>query len=74
MDVYQKLIEELAKVSKKQGITRESNLKDIGIDSLDLLSLVVKLEEIFNIEFSDDELASLHTVNDVVTVIERKKK
>ena len=54
------------------NITMESNLKDLGLDSLDLLEIVTEGEELLNIRFDDDELVSFKTVADVVNSAERK--
>ena len=64
-----KMLEE--KVNGKE-VTKESNLKDLGIDSLDLVEIVLQAEEEFNITFSDDELNSFKTVNDVCKVLDNK--
>lgn len=57
---------------KDVNITMESNLKDLGLDSLDLLEIVTEGEELLNIRFDDDELVSFKTVADVVNSAERK--
>lgn len=64
-----KMLEE--KVNGKE-VTKESNLKDLGIDSLDLVEIVLQAEEEFNISFSDEELNSFKTVNDVCKVLDNK--
>lgn len=64
-----KMLEE--KVNGKE-VTKESNLKDLGIDSLDLVEIVLQAEEEFNITFSDEELNSFKTVNDVCKVLDNK--
>ena len=42
---------------------------DLGIDSLDLVDLAMAFEDEFDIQVSDDELASLKTVRDVASYI-----
>ena len=61
-----------AKVTGKE-VTLESNLKDLGIDSLDLVEIVLQAEDEFGITFSDEELNSFKTVKDVCTVLDSKK-
>ena len=41
-------------------------------DSLDLVEIVLQAEEEFNISFSDEELNSFKTVNDVCKVLDNK--
>ncbi|MEG0276877.1 MAG: acyl carrier protein [Coprobacillus sp.] len=55
-------------------IKLESNLKDdLGIDSLAAVELSLDLETEFDIEISDEELAALKTVEDIVKLIESKQ-
>ena len=61
-----------SRVKDANSITMESNLKDLGLDSLDLLEIVTEGEEKLNIRFDDDELVSFKTVGDVVRSAERK--
>lgn len=42
---------------------------DLGIDSLDLVDLAMALEDEFDIQVSDDELATLKTVRDIASYI-----
>ena len=42
------------KVTGKE-VTLDSNLKDLGIDSLDLVEIVLQAEDEFGINFSDEE-------------------
>lgn len=45
--------------------------EDLGADSLDAVELNMALEEEFDIKISDDELASLKTVGDIIACIEK---
>ena len=54
------------------GMTMETSLKDLGLDSLDLLEIVSEGEELLNIQFEDEELMSFKTIGDVVTCAEGK--
>lgn len=55
-------------------ITLESSLKeDLGIDSLAAVELSLDLETEFDVEISDEELAALVTVEDIVKLIESKQ-
>ena len=55
-------------------IKLESNLKDdLGIDSLAAVELSLDLETEFDVEISDEELAALVTVKDIVELIESKQ-
>jgi acyl carrier protein len=39
------------------SIREETRLRDLGIDSIDMVRLITKLEEVFHVSFSADELA-----------------
>ena len=55
-------------------IKLESNLKDdLGIESLAAVELSLDLETEFDVEISDEELAALVTVKDIVVLIESKQ-
>lgn len=61
-------------VSSDIEITRESTLKELQIDSLDLVEVVVTAEEQTGATFEDDELLDLKTVGDVVDLLDKKTK
>ena len=49
------------------------NLKESGMDSLSIVSLIVDIEEAFNITFNDSDLdpVNLITLNDIKKVMEK---
>src|ERR1700721_238069 len=71
--VAEKVITTLASVKRipADKITLETNLQDLGIDSLDVFTLLFELENAFKISIPDDDVRSLRTVNDVVTGIKK---
>jgi acyl carrier protein len=48
--------------------------EDLNIDSLDSVSLIMELEDLFNIKIQDDEAQNLKTIGDIVTFISARKK
>lgn len=46
-------------------------IEDLGLASLDLLELRYELEELWQITIENSELAQLHTVSDVVRLVEK---
>ncbi len=53
-------------------IDEDTNFKDdLGVDSLDLLELVMAFEEEYNIELNPEELEDIQTVGDVVDFIKK---
>ena len=71
LERIEQIFTELLKVEK---IEPEMELKVLGLDSLDLVEVMMRLEEEFGIEFSNDEMLGFSTVADVVAEIERKTK
>jgi len=53
-------------------ITEETSFKDdLGVDSLDLLELVMAFEEEYNIELDPEELEGIQTVGDIAEFIKK---
>lgn len=53
-------------------INEETSFKeDLGVDSLDLLELVMAFEEEYNIELDPEELEGIATVGDIVEFIKK---
>lgn len=50
--------------------TRESTFEQLDLDSLDVLTLVMALEDEFEIEVPDDDAETLTTVEQAITYIE----
>lgn len=51
------------------GITPETNLRDLELDSLDMVELVMNMEEAFNMAIDMEE--ELHQVKDIVALIDK---
>jgi acyl carrier protein len=71
--VAEKVIATLASVKRipAEKITLETNLQELGIDSLDVFTLLFELENAFKISIPDDDVRSIRTVNDVVEGIKK---
>lgn len=71
--VADKVVATLASVKRipAESIKLDSNLQEMGIDSLDVFSLVFELENAFQISIPDDDVRSIKTVSDVVEGIKK---
>jgi len=71
--VEEKVIATLASVKRipADNITVDTNLQDLGIDSLDVFSLLFELENAFKISIPDDDVRSIRTVNDIVQGVKK---
>ena len=55
-------------------ITPESNIiKDLGLDSLDIVDMLMKVEETFGVTIDDGDVVEMKTVADVVRFKEKEK-
>jgi len=72
-DTSNKVIEIVAQKLKidKNTITSIATLQDLGADSLDLVEIVMKLEEVFGIEINDEDAEKLHNINEVVEYVQK---
>lgn len=56
-----------------EDIAVEANFtEDLGVDSLDMVEIIMELEEVFEVELEDGEADELQTVDDVVNYIAKK--
>ncbi|WP_343188941.1 phosphopantetheine-binding protein [Buchnera aphidicola (Chaitoregma tattakana)] len=59
---------------KIKNITKNFSLKkDVQIDSLEKIELIMRIEEKFNIKIKDNEIEQLETVNNIKKYILIKK-
>ncbi len=57
----------------EEAVKPAANLfDDLGLDSIDLMSAVMAIEEQFGIEVSDPELENVTTVGEAVELLESK--
>ena len=71
--VAEKVISTLASVKKipAEKISIDTNLQELGIDSLDVFTLLFELENAFNISIPDDDVRSIKSVKDIVDGIKK---
>lgn len=69
-----------ALIAKTTGVAEESiepTLRfnqDMGMDSLDVVNLVIEFENEFHVEFTDDEAEKIITVKDARELLMKKMK
>ena len=57
----------------RNDVTLECDIiKDLGLDSLDIVTLIMAVEDEYGFTADDDEIAALKTVGDVVSYIEKR--
>lgn len=69
MGLEEKVIEAVAKVAKRKPaeVRLESSFEDLGMDSLDRVTLLFELEQMFDISIPETEVQGIQTVGDIVT-------
>jgi acyl carrier protein len=60
------------KVKPEEVIAKASIIDDLGADSLDTVELVMRLEDKFKIEITDEDATTMNTVGDVLKYITRR--
>ena len=67
METFELLRSLLAeKVKDNAEITPRTNLRELGIDSVELVEILLNFEEKMNLTFEDEAMLKLSTVQDVL--------
>lgn len=80
MDIFSKVKEILgAQVNRKkfdpEKIQEDTNLEDLGLDSLDVAEVVINLEQEFSLdEVSQEDMLKLKQVKDIEDLIKNSQK
>lgn len=72
--MIEKKINEIIKKIIKKKIPLNKNLLQSGIDSLDLTTIFLTIEDEFKIKFKRNYYDKLKTINDFVGYIQKNKK
>lgn len=72
-DTYSKVVDVIAEKTNvdKAIINGQSTFATIGADSLDMVEVIMKLEELFSVEIKDEDVEKLATVNDLVDYVHK---
>lgn len=54
---------------KNKEITENSTFKELGLDSLDLVEVVLEVEELLHYKFEDEDLINFKSIKDVLDKI-----
>ncbi|WZO99714.1 acyl carrier protein [Isosphaeraceae bacterium EP7] len=64
----------VGKLAPETKVSSESRLsEDFGIDSLDQVSILMKIEDSFGLEINDDDVSGLQTVGELADHVARTK-
>ena len=74
MDTRKVVSDILAKRIDISNLKEEDSLKNIGLDSLDLVEVMLEIEDTLGIEFDSEEIGELTTLKSVLDLINSKIK
>ena len=74
MDKINEIKARLAKAAHKDKIDESMSLRDLGIDSLDIVEMLLELEEECGVHFDDMDMSNLVTVKDLLDAIASQLK
>jgi len=66
----------IEKATRKQcvRIDTQATFKDLGVDSLEVVQILVAIEDIYGIDLVDDEMRNIHNMQGFICYIENKVK
>ena len=64
------ILTESLEISTSQIIPEAHIIDDLGADSLDIIEIVMRLEEVFDIQIEDEEADQILTVQNIINYIE----
>ena len=68
-----KLIVEQLNVTEEECVPEATFIDDLGADSLDLVELIMAMEDEFGFEISDDDLAKIASIQNVIDYIKARQ-
>ena len=74
MDIKKVVSDILAKRIDISNLKEEDSLTQIGLDSLDLVEVMLEIEDALGVEFDSDEIGNLTTLKSVLDLINTKIK
>jgi len=74
MEVINTVKQILAKRVDISNLKEEDTLTSLGLDSLDLVEVMLEIEDKLGVEFTSEEIADLDTLKSVVDLINKKIK
>lgn len=69
-DKVRKAIAEKLEVDLEEVTPEASLIEDLGADSLDIVALIMLMEDMFDVDISDEQAEKLRTVKDVIEFLE----
>ncbi len=74
MDIKKTVSEILSKRVDISTLDEGDSLQALGLDSLDLVEVMLEIEDALGVEFDSEEIQEVTTLGDVLKLIEKKLK
>jgi acyl carrier protein len=68
-EVTQEIIDLVKTEATEVDLTGDSDLQDVGLDSLKFMSVVFKIEARYDIELQEEDAEDLRTVGDLASLV-----
>jgi acyl carrier protein len=68
-ELTQEIIDLVKTEATEVDLTGDSDLQDVGLDSLKFMSVVFKIEARYDIELQEEDAEDLRTVGDLVSLV-----
>ena len=72
LDQIKAILKDYVEVPEDKIIPEANLVGDLGLNSLDVMNLVMEFEDAFGIEIPDEDIGRFMTVQDVVEYVEDK--
>ena len=66
---YKEEVFAIIKSKTNKSFDLESNIRDLGLDSLDLVEMMVEFQEKYNIEIPTEKMNQIKTIKDILDAI-----
>ena len=73
-DNVKKIISEQIGINFEKINNNKIILKKLGLDSVDLIELIMSLEEHFSIKIEDEQIEKMKSLNDIIIYIKKTQK
>lgn len=72
MDKLAEIKVKLAQAAHKEKVEDDDKIRELGLDSLDVVELLLQLEEEYDVHFDDVDMGKLATVKDLLDEIAKQ--
>lgn len=72
MNKLEEIKNKLAKAAHKDVINDSDKIRELGLDSLDVVELLLQLEEEYDVHFDDVNMSKLVTIKDLLDEIDKQ--